>query len=677
MKNLNLEDYIRNSPNTILSPEEFEDRELSWLKFNQRVLYCADDDSMHPLNERMKFLAITGSNLDEFISVRFSTAYNEKDTSEYDSILNEIKEFLNRQKYVYKELRKELNKKGVNITKFSELDKNERDFASMLFMKEVFPLLTPINVGSTNEIPNLSTGQICVSATIKQGSIESLIIIALDPNIERIFRIGNKIIMCEDLVMSSLDQLFMNKEITAVGSFKVVKDANIVINHDTSKFILDRMNDTLLKRKFSKPVFMQFSSDTPKRMKSLLTGLFGVDKKHVYSNTKLLDYTRFMGYKILGDKFSDIPFEPAPYETVEEHYSIFSAISEKDILLQHPYDSFDTVVKFIEHAASDPKVLGIKQTLYRVSSSDSPIVNALCNAAKIGKHVSVLVEIKARFDESQNISLIDKLKTSGVNVLLGLEYLKTHCKCCIVARKEDDGIKIYSHVGTGNYHDKTAKIYTDISYFTAKQKIGSDLLNIFNILSGISTPDEKLQKVFYAPVNLRSKINKLIDREIDFAKKGKKAEIFLKLNSLSDIDMVSRLYKAAENGVKVYIICRGVCSIYPRENIYIKSIVGRFLEHSRIYQFRNGGNDEYFISSADFLTRNLDRRVETLISLTGSDVTDKLKYIIDVLKRDSANSFRMTQKGNFKHLRGDFDSHKWFIEASNQMPKIKIPKKKK
>ena len=334
------------------------------------------------------------------------------------------------------------------------------------------------------------------------------------------------------------------------------------------------------------------------------------------------------------------------------------------MLLHHPYDSYDTIVKFLEHAANDKDVVAIKQTLYRVSSIDSPIVNALCTAARNGKKVSVLIEIKARFDEENNIKLIKKLQNSGATVLLGVEMLKTHCKMCIVIRREKDKLKLYSHVATGNYNEKTAKIYTDLSYLTSKQKIGNDLLLIFNILTGYSNPDEKLQKIYYAPVTLRNKLLQCIDNEVKFAKKGKKAEIFMKINSLSDEMMAEAIYKAADAGVKIYIICRGVCSIVPRKNIFIKSIVGRYLEHSRIYYFRNGGDGtpEYFISSADLLTRNLDKRVETLISLKDSNVIEKLKWIIQVYKNDDANSFIMNRDGSWKHDKGSFSCHDWFME---------------
>ena len=422
-------------------------------------------------------------------------------------------------------------------------------------------------------------------------------------------------------------------------------------------------NQTLIKRNNSDNIFLSLRKDSDERLLNMLVNIFKVPKNHVYTKSKVLNYKRFM-HKLLDDSHSYEEYNPYQFNNYNNYYDMFELLKDQDMLLHHPYDSYDTIVKFLEHAANDKDVVAIKQTLYRVSSIDSPIVNALCTAARNGKKVSVLIEIKARFDEENNIRLIKKLQNSGATVLLGVEMLKTHCKMCIVIRREKDKLKLYSHVATGNYNEKTAKIYTDLSYLTSKQKIGNDLLLIFNILTGYSNPDEKLQKIYYAPVTLRNKLLQCIDNEVKFAKKGKKAEIFMKINSLSDEMMAEAIYKAADAGVKIYIICRGVCSIVPRKNIFIKSIVGRYLEHSRIYYFRNGGDGtpEYFISSADLLTRNLDKRVETLISLKDSNVIEKLKWIIQVYKNDDANSFIMNRDGSWKHDKGSFSCHDWFME---------------
>lgn len=653
---------------------EFIQRELSWIDFNRRVLACALRPET-PLDERFKFLAITSSNLDEFISVRYASVLDEADKETQKNVLNAIHRFIDKQYEAYGILKEEARSYGVVLGK-RKLPKSTEAKLEKMFDEDIFPVLTPISIGSTNDVPNLISGQSYIVVTVRDGNEEIINLIPIISNIKKMYFIDGYEVMIEDIIMRYLKKLFVNKDIDSAGFFRVIKDANIVLNHDRNKFILDRMNETLMKRKFSKPIFMMASETIPKRIRNILLGLMDLPKSHVYTGD-ITDLSRFMSPLIGNPDLSYPKFEAPQYEVVGEKFSLFSELNERDILLHHPYDSYDTVVKFIQHAATDPEVLAIKMTLYRVSSENSPIVNALVKAAEKGKQVSVLVEIKARFDEYRNISLIDKLKYAGVNVIMGIEELKTHCKMCVVVRKEDDGVKIYSHLATGNYNEKTAKIYTDISYLTSKQKIGYDLLNIFNIISGVSRPDEKLQRVFYAPVNLRSKLVKLIDREIAIAKSGKKAEIFIKVNSISDEPMVEKLYEAADAGVNITIICRGVCSIVPRKHLRIKSIVGRFLEHSRIYYFRNRKDSEYFISSADLLTRNLDKRVEIMVSLKDSNVIQKMRHIIDVLVNDTYNSFYMEEDGDFYMANGDFDAHQYFIDTAGDAPTIKIPKRNK
>lgn len=653
---------------------EFIQRELSWIDFNRRVLACALRQET-PLDERFKFLAITSSNLDEFISVRYASVLDEADKETQKNVLNAIHRFIDKQYEAYGILKEEARSYGVILGK-RKLPKSTEAKLEKMFDEDIFPVLTPISIGSTNDVPNLISGQSYIVVTVRDGNEEIINLIPIISNIKKMYFIDGYEVMIEDIILRYLKKLFVNKDIDSAGFFRVIKDANIVLNHDRNKFILDRMNETLMKRKFSKPIFMMASETIPKRIRNILLGLMDLPKSHVYTGD-ITDLSRFMTPLIGNPDLSYPKFEAPQYEVVGEKFSLFSELNERDILLHHPYDSYDTVVKFIQHAATDPEVLAIKMTLYRVSSENSPIVNALVKAAEKGKQVSVLVEIKARFDEYRNISLIDKLKYAGVNVIMGIEELKTHCKMCVVVRKEDDGVKIYSHLATGNYNEKTAKIYTDISYLTSKQKIGYDLLNIFNIISGVSRPDEKLQRVFYAPVNLRSKLVKLIDREIAIAKSGKKAEIFIKVNSISDEPMVEKLYEAADAGVNITIICRGVCSIVPRKHLRIKSIVGRFLEHSRIYYFRNRKDSEYFISSADLLTRNLDKRVEIMVSLKDSNVIQKMRHIIDVLISDTYNSFYMDEDGDFYMANGDFDAHQYFIDTAGDAPTIKIPKRNK
>lgn len=658
---LNLDDYTMEHKKKIKTTGPFINRELSWVDFNERVLYYTRDKSV-PLNERLKFLGITDSNLNEFISVRFSYAKKNKDVEPYKELLGKIKNFIELQGASYDLLKYDMKKKGYEITKMSKLDKKEIRKLEKVFTNEIFPILTPISMGTTNNGIRVENGQLCIACLLEEGSHTVLNIIPISSKLDQFIIIDNKkIILIEDLIEYFISSIFINKKIISKTSFKIIKDQDVELSHDTSRFILDRMMQTLTNRSLSKPIFMTIDKKANASLKDLIVNTLQIPKNCVMES-KVVDYTRFTN-SILPALHSYRPFQANGLQDGNEiHYSIFNMLKSEDILLHHPYDDYNTVVKFIEHAAYDPDVLAIKQTLYRVSSYDSPIINALCNAAKNGKHVAVLIEIKARFDELNNIKLISKLKEAGVIVILGLEHLKTHCKMCLVIRDEEGKKKIYSHIGTGNYNEKTSKIYTDLSYFTSKQKIGMDLLNVFNIISGNSAPDEKLQKIAYSPVTLRKTLIKCINREIEHAKKKKKAEIFIKVNSLSDPIMVNKLYEAADAGVEVYIICRGVCSIVPRDNLYVKSIVGRFLEHSRIYYFKNNKSSEYFISSADLLTRNLDKRVETLVSVKDSNVTKKLDWIIKVMKKDERNSFVMRKNGSFSKEKGTFDSHDYMIK---------------
>ena len=649
---------------------KFVPRDISWLDFNQRVLSCALKTNI-PFNERMNFLGITESNLDEFIGVRFANAYSNKEEEPYKDLLKGIKKFFSYQNSTFQMLVKELkNKHNLVLNTPDKLSKKEKEKLKEVYDEMIFPLITPIDVSDGKY--NIASGIVCISTIVKRNGNDRLVIIPLLNNIGRIYQIGDNILLLEDIITHFMkDTLFINQEITSTSVFKIIKDASVILSHDESRFIVDRMIDTLNMRNTSKALFLELKENTDEEMEKLLSAIFKIPTGHIYNKKSIIDYKVLSKDRILDNKNNYKEFEPFQYENYENYYNIFDAINNEDILLHHPYDSYDTVVKFIQHSAMDPNVEVIRQTLYRVSSINSPIVNALCDAARNGKSVVVLVEIKARFDEDNNIKVIEKLQRNGVKVVLGEEYLKTHCKMCIVVRRENDRLKIYSHVATGNYNEKTGKLYTDLSYFTSKQKIGRDLLMIFSILTGNNKPDESLNKVFYAPVNLRKQLEKCIDREISLAKKNSKAEIFIKVNSLSDIRMVNKLYEAADAGVKVKVICRGACSIIPRKNLEVTSIVGRFLEHSRIYYFKNSKRPEYYISSADLLTRNLDRRVETLISLTDSNVIEDLKWIIEVLNNDQVNSYKLDDRGKWGRIKGEFDSHQWFIDYSDEKKRKK------
>lgn len=669
---LDMTQYSMVNTKTIKVHGPFRNREFTWLEFNRRVLESAHRKS-NPINERLNFLAITDNNLDEFISVRFARVLKEPMLAPEDKLLKKIKKFKEIQNEVLVELLKDIKKKyEYEIYPVNKLDKKEKEKLYDVFQSTIFPLLIPIDI--TNNKIILTSGIEYVGVILKKGNYEGVSVIPLPKDIDPFYQIGKKIVLLEDVVRYFMkDHIFVNQLILGSAVFKVNQDLSFILDHDNSdKFVIDRMTDIIHRRMNSKPVILQYRDSSDMDVIELIAAMYQIPAKHMMANKYTADLKIFSKYKVDNPKESYEPFEPFVYEKAGNFYDIFEAIDKEDILLHHPYDSYGTVVKFLQHAAKDEKVKSIRQTLYRVSSIDSPIVNALCEAATNGKTVVVLVEIKARFDEENNLRIIKKLKDSGVIVILGDEYLKTHCKMCLVTREEEGKLKIYSHVGTGNYNEKTAKIYTDISYLTGKTKVGRDLLMIFNILSGQSKPDESLEKVFYAPINLRKHLIKCIDREISFAKKGKKASIFIKVNSISDELMVDKLYEAAKAGVKIEIVCRGICSIVPQKNITIKSIVGRFLEHSRIYYFKNGKNPEYYISSADLLTRNLDRRIELLINLKDSNTIKQITWMMDVFRADEANSFIQKEDGTWEKAKGDFDSHQWMIEYSD----VKKTKKK-
>jgi len=677
---------------------KYINRELSWIEFNKRVLFQTMRKDI-PLLERLNFLAITTSNLDEFIMVRFSTVINrlikgtrEKELSgmspevEYQTLLKSIQKFRDLQIKCYNKLLDKLKKQGIEICTFDDLSKSEKGYITNIFNNKIFPLLTPINFDTTKEFPDLMSKQlnIVVSLEDTQNTNNQVVsFIPLDNSLVRIYEVPTsnnrkKYVLLEEIIYSFLDRIYYNKKIVDYGTIKILREADIEVNHDKDVYITDRMKSTLLERRYSRPIYMDVTSNLSKSMVKLLTKIFDLNKKHVYVSDEPIDFKSLQEITSNKDGTKYDKFSPQyPSELIGEH-DMFTAIDGGDILLHHPYESYDPIIKFLEHASNDPDVISIKQTLYRVSSIDSPIVEALCQAARNGKQVAVILELKARFDEERNISLIEKLKMSGCNLIYGDEELKTHCKFIIVVRKSKKGLKIYSHVGTGNYNDKTAKLYTDISYFTSNYKVGIDLITVFNMLSGFSEPTTKINKLYFSPYNLRKTIIESIDNEIKNAKNGKTAIVTLKMNSISDKKMIDKIYEASEKGVKIMIFCRGICSIKPiNSNIKIRSIVGRFLEHSRIYYFHNNKNPEIYISSADLLTRNLDKRFELLIPVKDTEAKSKLMKILSMYYKDSFNSFEMTKKGKYAKVISDksVDIHKLFMKEAIEKYKLKsIPK---
>lgn len=669
-------------------------RELSWLEFNKRVLIQTVRKDV-PLIERCNFLSITSSNMDEFIMVRLASSLNSlmknptnielsgmNPHEEYKSILDGIKRFKSLQDNCYEILLKKLNKENIHICKYKELSKDEKSYIGKIFYKSIFPVLTPINFDTTKQFPDIISKQLTIVVSLEDSHTNDLQVISFIPlneNLDLIYEIPTKndkekkYILLEDIIYGYLNRIYFNKKILDYGMIKILRQADIELSHDKGMYITDRMRNTLLQRRYSEPIFMDVTSNISKPLQKIIMKIFELNKSQVFEYDNTFNYGGLTKINLENGKYKS--FSPQyPSELIGEH-DMFTAIDNGDIVLHHPYESFDPVVKFLEHAAYDKDVIAIKQTLYRVSSIDSPIVNALCKAAENGKQVSVILEIKARFDEDRNISMIEKMKLSGIQLIYGTEDLKTHCKFIVVVRRSKKGFKVYTHLGTGNYNDKTSKIYTDLSYFTSDFKIGQDVAMIFNMLSGFSEPTTKINKLFFSPYNLRKKLENCIEDEIKNAKNGKPAIITLKVNSISDKAMIDKLYTASKHGVKVIVFCRGICSMKPiNKNIMIRSIVGRFLEHSRIYYFHNNNHPNIFISSADLLTRNLDKRFEILTPVK-DEAKEKILKILSMYYKDTFNSFEMDNSGEYHKLEGGCNIHDLFMKEAIENYKFKsIPK---
>lgn len=635
------------------------ERDLSWLDFNRRVLSCGCDKKV-PINERANFIGITESNLDEFISVRYPSSDDDNEKGTKSKLLKDIKKFIKDRDEVVKNFISILNTKyNVRFTVPEKLSKKEYAKLEKLYHNDIFPLLS-IEKISEHRIDN---GYPFIAALIRDNDVTNTFIIPIIKELDTLYITddGSKVITIEDIITHFLaSTTFINKKIVETGVYRIHQDGSVIISHDSSINLITRMEDTLLHRMNAKPIFIQYREGSGEKLLDEICDHYGINNKHRIRRF-MIDYKSFKGMKFVkGGNYKK--FKPKRNTECDD---IFDTLDKEDIMLHHPYDSYDTVVDFVRQAADDKYVISIKQSLYRVSSLESPIVEALCKASRRGKKVLVLVEIKARFDERNNIEIFNKLSAAGCVVTLGDEFKKTHCKMCtVVRRKPGDGTKVYTHIGTGNYNEATSKIYTDISYLTSSRKLGHDVTEIFNIVLGYSKPVADMYKLFYSPVNLRNKIIACIDNEIKQAKNGKKAEIIMKVNSISDKAVISRLYTAANKGVKVTIITRGICSILPRKNLYIKSIVGRFLEHSRIYYFRNKKEHNYYISSADLLPRNLDKRVEILLSMNNKEISKKISKILSLMMNDTENSFIMTKDGKWIKCNDDkkFDCHQMFID---------------
>ena len=676
-----------------LPPDRFFDRELSWLKFNKRVLELAQDETI-PIIERASFAAIFASNLDEFFMVRVAGLKRRIDTGiavtsasglSPRQQMRAISEQAHRLQdehahYVVDTILPELAKQNIQLLGWGKLTIAEQERLSRYFRQQVFPVLTPLAVDPAHPFPYISGGSINLAVLVENPTSgkSHFARVKIPDNLDRLVPVDDMtedeaedvrygFITMENLIIAHLETLFPGMIIKEARSFRVTRNEDIEVEEDDAENLLNAIEKELLRRRFGPPIRLEISDETSPFLSQLLADQMGVTPDEVYRLPAPLDATVL--FELGGIDRPDLkfpPFVPTTNRQIAEVESsraqdIFAAIRERDILLHHPYDSFSTSVQaFLAQAAADPKVLAIKQTLYR-TSSNSPIIDALIDAAQAGKQVLALVELKARFDEDANIAWARKLERAGVHVVYGIVGLKTHCKLSLVVRQEADGLTRYCHVGTGNYNPKTARQYTDLGLLTCDPVVGQDMTKLFNQLSGYA-PKSSFHRLLVAPRTVRSGLIQRIRREEEAARAGKEAWIKIKVNSIVDEKTIDALYRASQAGVKIDIVERGICSLKPgvpglSDNIRVRSILGRFLEHSRIYAFANSdgpqigegpvSGPEVWIGSADLMHRNLDRRVEALVRITAPEQVQELIDYVDLQMADTTSSWHMQPDGTY------------------------------
>jgi polyphosphate kinase len=657
----------------MLGHTEFLDRELSWLDFNVRVLELAEDQKI-PLLERVKFLSIFHSNLDEFFMVRvaslrrridrgnnsiLSSGYTPKELLR--EIHSRVKELNTRVHYLLeKDLNHELHHHGIKRVKWDSLSESEKYELTEKFKKQILPILTPLAVDPAHPFPHISGLSLNLGIFIKQNNQELRFVrVKVPSNLPRLIMISDNddsYLLQEDLIAENLHLLLPGEEIDDFYFFRVTRNQDLDLDEDDSEDLLSSMEEELLQRKFGVPVRLEVEAGIDQRLLDRLIEELEITPGDVIKSDPPLDQT--FGFEIYELDFPELkytPFKntlPAKLDEIpiEEYDDFFSRIRENEILLHHPMHSFTgSVVRFIESSARDPKVLAIKQTLYR-TSGDSPIMHALIEAAESGKQVLAVIEIRARFDEQANVRWARKLEDAGVHVVYGMLNMKTHAKASLVIRKEENGIVLYSHMGTGNYHPKTARFYDDLGLISADPVLGSDLIALFNQLSGLAS-DSEYKRLLVAPKFLRSELVKKIRREKENHLSGKPGYIKWKINSLVDESIISELYDAAKTGVKIDLLVRGICAfrlsqVANFQNVKIRSILGRFLEHSRIFYFHNDGQPEIYVGSADIMERNLNRRIETLFKITQ---LEQQQQIIEILEKSFDNSIIHWQMDESDH----------------------------
>ena len=670
-----LSDYLlftQTGDNSRMSMDHLTDREISWLSFDQRVLELAEDTSV-PLLERVRFLAISSSNLDEFFMVRVATLMSKIENNVstpnvagyrplelLELISTKVNELVSRQtETLQSSILPALKQQGIEFVTWQDLDEAERVYTGKLFQDRIFPVLTPLAVDPTHPFPYISGLSLNLAVIVKNPATNEEFFARVKvpevlPRFIATAKMGStRFLPLEDLIAIHLQELFPGMTIEDHYTFRVTRNQDIELEDEETEDLLVTLEQELLRRRFGPPVRLEIEAGVDEKLVQQLAQQLGIGEKNIFSVQAPLNLTSLN--KIADLDFPDLKFESFRSRTVQALSEVesgdsdmfFAAIRQGEVLLHHPYESFtSSVVHFLQNAAQDPAVLAIKQTLYR-TSGDSPIIEALIEAAEAGKQVVAVIEIRARFDEQANVRWARKLEAAGVHVVYGLMGLKTHAKLSLVVRDEPQGIRRYCHIGTGNYNPKTARLYEDLGLLSADVELTEDLTRLFNQLSGFA-PQSTYSRLLVAPRTLRSGLIEKIDREIEHAKNSRPAGIQFKLNSILDEGFVAKLYEASQAGVKIELLIRGICAVQPgikgvSENITVKSILGRFLEHSRIYHFINGGQDEYWIGSADLMGRNLDRRVESLVLIQRKEHMTRLQGLLDLGLSEETSSWELKE----------------------------------